>query len=296
MWIFYAALTVLFWGSSNVFFKKSIDDDGTAIDLITYNGIVFFIMTIIYALVKGASFNFYAIIHYLLAGLCYIAALFSFYAALKYQKVSLVSPIANCSCVITSLLCVLLLKQSISLVQLILIFIIVASIILISKDDSSSEKISRNCFILGLGLALGYTFLDGLGSFFDEVYIDKYVCSENVFTEDDVILSYATIYFIASMICLTLKLFRDKKKGIINKNYFKPNRFKLIGTVLETLGQYAYVYTFASSDAAIASPFVSSYCAISIILSRIFLKEKISKKQTVLVTLIIICMFILCTE
>ena len=57
-----------------------------------------------------------------------------------------------------------------------------------------------------------------------------------------------------------------------------------------------FAYAYASRDAAIASPFIASFSAVSIILSRIFLNEKITKNQYILVSLIIAGMFILSIE
>ena len=62
MWLFFAVLTVLMWGSSDVFFKRASSKEGSVADLIAYNGIVLFVFTLAYMLVKGIGFTFYAIV------------------------------------------------------------------------------------------------------------------------------------------------------------------------------------------------------------------------------------------
>lgn len=296
MWIIFAVLTVIAWGCSDVCFKKSIDDDSSVLDLIQYNGIIYFGITVIYMIARGVSFNFSAIVGYLPAGLCYLASMFSYYAAFKYSKVSLVSPIANASCAITSLLCVFVLRQSLDFKQIIAVIVITVSIALLSNPGEEKEKTRKKIFLIGFFLALGYTLLDGLGSFFDEVFIDVNVVEKGVCTEDDVIVAYATLYFVAALVCTMIKLFKRIKNRNVPKVKKKFDKWKLIGTLFETGGEYAYVYTYASQDAAIASPFIASFSAVSIILSRIFLKEKITKKQYILVGLIIVSMFVLGIE
>ena len=296
MWLFFAVLTVLMWGSSDVFFKRASSKEGSVADLIAYNGIVLFVFTLAYMLVKGIGFNFYAIVRYIPVAGCYIASMFFYYAAFRFAKVSIVSPVANSSCAITSLCCVILLSQELVWYQIVGIVIITGSIIMLSVLDQEKEKVKKTMFLSGLVLALVYALLDGVGSYLDEAYIEKYVVSGGNITEDDVIVAMAALYGAVSLVALCYKLIRDKKKGILNKEYFKPDKMKLAGTVFETIGQYTYIYAYASGDAAIASPFIASFSAVSIILSRIFLKEKITRKQYILVTLIIAGMFMLSIE
>ena len=52
----------------------------------------------------------------------------------------------------------------------------------------------------------------------------------------------------------------------------------LAAALFETAGQMFYVYAMAK-DATIAAPIVGSYCVLSMLLSRIFLKEKLRKQE-----------------
>ena len=62
---------------------------------------------------------------------------------------------------------------------------------------------------------------------------------------------------------------------------------KLIAAVCETAGQLTYVYAM-SGNGAIAAPILSSVCVVSLLLSRIFLKEKLTKKQYLFIGIIIV--------
>ena len=62
---------------------------------------------------------------------------------------------------------------------------------------------------------------------------------------------------------------------------------KAIAAVCETAGQLTYVYAM-SGNGAIAAPILSCVCVVSLLLSRIFLKEKLTKKQYVFIGIIIV--------
>ena len=53
---------------------------------------------------------------------------------------------------------------------------------------------------------------------------------------------------------------------------------KLYAALFETGGQFFYVYAM-SGNATISAPIVGSYCVLSMLLSRIVLKEKLSKLE-----------------
>ena len=69
-------------------------------------------------------------------------------------------------------------------------------------------------------------------------------------------------------------------------------RDKILAAVFETAGQFTYVYAM-SGNGAIAAPIISSVCVVSLILSRIFLKEKLTKKQYFFIFLVILGILIL---
>ncbi|WP_373815981.1 EamA family transporter, partial [Jeotgalibaca porci] len=68
-----------------------------------------------------------------------------------------------------------------------------------------------------------------------------------------------------------------------------------LAAIFETLGQFFYVYAI-SSNAVVVAPMISAYSVVSVILSRIFLKEKLTSKQYLAVTGIIIGIIILSIE
>ena len=64
---------------------------------------------------------------------------------------------------------------------------------------------------------------------------------------------------------------------------------KYIGAICETAGQFCYIYAIADTEhLAMSAPIISSYCAASVLWSRIFLKEKLSKKHYLMILFVVI--------
>ncbi len=60
---------------------------------------------------------------------------------------------------------------------------------------------------------------------------------------------------------------------------------KYIGATFETVGQLFYIYALADGTSALAAPIISSYCMVSVLWSRLFLKEKLSWKHYVCIAI-----------
>lgn len=91
----------------------------------------------------------------------------------------------------------------------------------------------------------------------------------------------------------------DGKETVASKNTeavslageFVPLRFsdqvnRILAAVFETAGQATYVYAM-SGNGVVAAPMIASYSIVSLILSRIFLKEKLTVKQYIAVAVVI---------
>ncbi len=67
---------------------------------------------------------------------------------------------------------------------------------------------------------------------------------------------------------------------------------RICAAVFETAGQFIYVRAM-SGNAIIAAPMIAAYSVVSIILSRIFLKEKLPLRQYIAVATIMLGIVIL---
>ena len=191
------------------------------------------------------------------------------YKGLKYIELSISSPIQNTSGVITAILLMLFFKEVYDLPAYIGILLVFIGIIIISikeyKEDRNFDlKVyKKKLTLLAIILPLMYCILDGLGTFLDGVYLDKL----ELISEDSALISYEYTFLIYGIVSYIF-LKRKKEKIRISKDYTK-----LIAAVLETAGQFFYVFAMAN-DSVIGATIIGSYFILSLLLSRIFLKEK----------------------
>ena len=287
MWLLMAIITLILWGLADLFYKKSNPKDEISSHIKT-GMIVGFIMGIhalIYMIVKGLSFNIDDFIKYLPVSLCYMSSMIIGYKGLKYINLSIASPIQNSSGLITSLLLCIIFKTVLTSFQIIGLIILGIGMIGLSILENKTNKkvVLKKIGLTAIIFPIIYCILDGAGTFLDAVYLDYF----EIINEDMALISYEIAFFIYGIITYIYLCFIKKHKiKLINE------KDKIIAALFETFGQLTYVYAI-SSHSVITAPIVACYSAFSIVLSRIFLKEKLNKWQYFSILLIFIGIIIL---
>ena len=268
----YCFLTFLFWGIADLFYKIGNREDKKYNEIITgiIVGIVMGIHATIYLIINHLSVNVIEMIKYLPVSLCYIASMVIGYRGLRHMELSLVSPIENTSGAITSIFLIIFFKDKLpplAYLAILLVFIGIIILSVIEKKEGRVVKLKRINFLIIL-FPIIYCLLDGMGTFLDAVYLDKL----SLISEDSALLCYEYTFLIYAVIAfIYLKI---KKQKV---NLFKE-RDKTIAAILETAGQFFYVFAM-SHNSTIGATIVGSYCLLSMILSHIFLKEKLSEQK-----------------
>jgi len=279
MWMIYAILTFFLWGIADLFYKKGNSDDDKYSHLKTgvMVGLVMGVHAIIYYFVKGVKFDFISMLKYLPVSLCYIISMIIGYKGLKYINLSISSPIQNSSGLITSLLLVIIFKVKLSIWEVIALIVMAIGVIMLSVIENKKDiKVAlKKITVAAIIFPLLYCLIDGAGTFLDSIYLDM----KEIISEDMALIAYEftfLIYGIISFIYLKLK----KEKITLRKE-----KHRLSAAIFETMGQFTYVFAI-SSHSVITAPIVACYSALSVLLSRIFLKEKITILQYVALFLI----------
>lgn len=302
MWIF-AVLTVLFWGTSDVIFK-SVANKGRAdeLKLLALNGTVYGLVCLIYWGVTRAGINWAVLLKYLPIAAIYITSMLFYYKMLPHIKISIASPIANSSCLLTTVLCIVILKEVVAPVQAVAILMIVAALMVLSFDKSErTEKAGIKSYLIGIGCAMIYFVLDGVGSFLDDAILsqDNSALADKIFGgtlgENEVIIAYGIFYLLVGVTALVVAAHRHGRKEALDFRFVLDTKV-LAGCLIETAGQFTYVFTYAQGDAAIFSPFIACFAMVSVILSHIFLRERLKLKQYVTVAMMLAGMFMLSIE
>lgn len=290
MWFIYAIITLLFWGLADLFYKKGANESDKYSHLKTgiMVGFVMGIYATIYIFIEGISFNFLDIIKYLPVSFFYIASMIVGYKGLRYLELSISSPIQNCSGVITALLLFLIFKETIGMLDLVGIIIIALGIILLSITEKEGEEIKKIdskkvIGIVALMFPIMYCILDGMGTFLDAIYLDKL----ELITEDAALIAYEYTFFIYGVILFIYLKFVKKEKIIL-----REEKDRLGASIFETIGQFFYVFA-VSLNSTLSIPIISCYSVCSILLARVFLKEKLTNDEYVTIFIILFGILIL---
>ena len=270
----YCILSFLCWGIADLFYKIGNSNEKDKYSHLKTGVIVGYVMGIhatIYMLVNNVSINFIDVLKYLPVSLCYIASMVIGYKGLKYIELSISSPIQNTSGVITAILLLLFFKETYNLPVYIGIILVFIGIIIISIKEYKENRnfdlkvYKKKIKVLAIVLPLIYCLLDGLGTFLDGVYLDKM----ELISEDSALISYEYTFLIYGIINYIFLSFKADKMIV------KGDASKVIAAVLETAGQFFYVFAMAD-DSVIGATVIGSYFILALLLSRLFLKEKLS--------------------
>ena len=294
MWMICTLLTFICWGVADLFYKIGNQGKGKYNHLKT-GIIVGFVMGIhatIFLILKHVSINIVEILKYLPVSFFYISSMVIGYKGLKYLELSISSPIQNTSGVITAILLLIFFQEKFNLtfyiaVVLIFIGIMILSITEIKENKEKRIEFKKNNKIkrivtLTILFPLVYCILDGAGTFLDGIYLDKL----NLIQEDNALVAYEYTFAIYALVTyIYLKL---KKENL----HILKEKSKVWAAIFETGGQFFYVYAM-SGNAIISAPIVGSYCVLSMLLSRIVLKEKLSKIEYMGIFLVLVGIFVL---
>ena len=292
MWLIFTLITTLLWGAAELFYKKGSHEERKYdhLRVCVLVGAVMGIHAILTLLTSDISYNPMNLIAYLPVSLCYIVSMACSYFGIRFIEESLADPIENTAGAMCSILCVIFLGEQISPLVWCAIAVIVVGIIGVGYTERSSEvcrkeRLGKRLAIVAFAMPFCYAFIDALGSFLDIFFLEMETSPLIDITEENIEL-VANISYELTFAIVGLILFIFMKCKRVNFELPKQ-KDKIIAAVCETAGQLTYVYAM-SGNGAIAAPILSCVCVVSLLLSRIFLKEKLTKKQYLFICIIIV--------
>ena len=291
MWLVFTLITTLLWGAAELFYKKGSHEERKYdhLRVCVLVGAVMGIHAIFTLLTSDINYNPINLIAYLPVSLCYILSMACSFFGIRFIEESLADPIENTAGAMCSILCVIFLGETIAPMVWIAIAIIVIGIIGVSYTERSADvdrkrKLGKRLAIVAFAMPFCYAFIDAFGSFLDIFFLEMETSPLVGITEENIELvaniSYELTFAIVGLI---LFLFMKCKRVSFE---LPKQKDKVIAAVCETAGQLTYVYAM-SGNGAIAAPILSCVCVVSLLLSRIFLKEKLTKKQYLFIGIII---------
>ncbi len=292
MWFWLSLIALLCWSGSDLFSKlgcRDADDKLSHLKMVIAVGLVMGLHAAFEIFVGGVAISFDIILTYLPVSLLYIGSMTLGYLGLRYIELSVSSPICNSSGALVAVATLLTVgSEDYSPLALFAIALVCAGAIGLGVVDATEDPALRAArqeagnrkyakSFLALALPVAYCILDAAGTFADNRVLET-------LDESSANVAYELTFLFAAIVCLVYVMGVRKQRLSV-----KSEGTKLIGAVCETAGQFAYIYAIADTEHfAMSAPIICSYCAASVLWSRIFLKEKLSWKHYAMIALVVI--------
>ncbi len=292
MWFWLALITLLCWSGSDLFSKlgcRDAQDKYSHLKMVMAVGVVMGLHAAYEIFVGGVAIDMNTLLTYLPVSLLYIASMTMGYVGLRYIELSISSPICNSSGALVAVMTLLFIGTegysplALVAVALVCIGAIGLGVVDFMEDDelraqrqaASNYKYSKS--FLALALPVAYCILDAAGTFADNRVLET-------LNEDSANVAYELTFLLAGIVCFLYVVLIKKQKLLP-----KAEVPKYAGAIFETAGQFAYIYAISDTEhLAMSAPIISAYCAASVLWSRIFLKEKLSRKHYAMIGLVVI--------
>ena len=300
-WLFYSVATAVLWGTAELFYKKGARDDEkySHLKICVWVGIVMGAHAIFTLVTKDIGYDPINLIRYLPVSLFYIISMAFSYFGMRFLEESISDPIENTAGVICTLLFVIFLKEEISTLTWVAIAVITVGVLGVSFLENHGEtkrkkKYGKTLAVIAFCMPFVYALLDAFGTFLDDAFflIEDIANSPLVNVTEETIEDVANTSYELTFALFALGLFIFMKAKKVTFGPLPQHKDKILAAVFETAGQFTYVYALGGVD-AIAAPILSSVCVVSLLLSRIFLKEKLSWKTYAFIAVVIIGILLL---
>jgi len=294
-WFWFALIALICWSGSDLFSKIGCcgEKDKTAhLKMVVAVGIVMGLHAAYMIVFHHVSVTWDVVWTYLPVSLLYILSMTLGYVGLRYIELSISSPICNSSGALVAVLCLCTGALSdyngpqkaviLCAVGLVCLGVVGLGVVEAREDDDlrrrrqehANRKYAKSW--LAICLPVAYCLLDAAGTFADSLVLER-------LNEDSANVAYELTFLLAAVVCFVYVVLIKRDRLVP-----KMEAPKYLGAVCETAGQFAYIYAIADTEhLAMSAPIIASYCAASVLWSRIFLKEKLSWKHYAMIALIV---------
>ena len=292
MWLWLSLITLLCWSGSDLFSKigcRDGSDKYSHLKMVIAVGVVMGLHAAFEIFVGGTEISWSVIWTYLPISLLYISSMALGYLGLRYIELSVSSPICNSSGALVAVLTLLFVGgedySPLALLDIALVCVGAIGLGVVDATEDPELRAERQKdgnykyakSFLALALPVAYCILDAAGTFADNRVLET-------LDEGSANCAYELTFLAAAIFCFIYVV-------LIKKDRLVPKMEgpKYLGAICETAGQFAYIYAIAdTSHLAMSAPIISSYCAASVLWSRLFLKEKLSWKHYGMICLVVI--------
>ena len=300
-WLFFSIGTAILWGIAELFYKKGArpDEKYSHLKICVWVGIIMGVHAIFTILTQDINYNPVNIIRYLPVSLFYIISMAFSYFGMRFLEESISDPIENTAGVICVLLFAIFMQDSFHWLTWVSVAVIGVGVVGVSYLENRGETVrkkkhGKKLAIVAFCMPFVYAFLDAFGTFLDDAFflVEEAADSPFVDVTNETMEAVANTSYELTFALFALGVFIFMKSKKVKFGPIPQHKDKILAAVFETAGQLTYVYALGGVD-AVAAPILSSVCIVSLLLSRIFLKEKLSWKTYAFIAVVIVGILLL---
>lgn len=286
MWLYYCLLSTVIWGFVAIAIKKCSNNEPKRIAIMGM--LIYHCTMILISLITNpqiiTNLNVIDMIKMSPGIIIQSIGFYCSISAIKYGKVTITSSIQRTQVIVTFLLGIFILKEKFTILQLIISGILVTLSIMIARDKKNDEeKINKKAKQKAIMYSWGVVLFYGISDFINKIYIAEYKSPLYV------MFNYAVIIIIGIFAyCLITKnwSYIDIRK-INKKGYF------VLQSLLDVSSSIFNRFALLDGKVSIVSVISTSSIIITMIASRLILKEKISWEKYLMILGIFICVLVL---
>lgn len=279
--VVFAILVAVFWSLGEISYShlsRNLDRANVYFYQYLTRSVIYLSVVVIFNISLFTQFNFDHFYVFLPIITCDLLASYVINIAVANGKLSVVSPIMAAYPIVDIFLGLLLLKEKIGAAEIVLSIIIATSIVILAVSQKKSKR-SPHPF-KGMFFACIYMFLVAFSIFFEK----------NAYIGD---FSVYELYFYKGLVYLLTSGFFMLVIGVTPVKIKKPNLEIMKGTGITPLGNVLNSFALNFGNMIIVTPISSMYSVLTNFISRKVLKEKISLKESICISSILLCTIVL---
>ena len=304
-WLLLTLSAIILWGATDILLKKSLQcsDSLSHFKTFVWIGLIAALSCVVVALCSDTLLDSVRMIAdnlYLIpVTVFYVVAMFFGLLGAKHLDASVVSPLENIDGAITAIILYIFffltgrsyVTDSIGIMDIIGAVAITTGVIFLgiqehklSKQENNLEedKKKHRLGALALLFPIAYNLADAVSMVATGIAVSG---------ETEVEIPEIDFFFFECFGFLVISIFvwiymLTVKKYVYNP-FKKAELTRLGAATCETLGTLTFVFA-TGINPILTAPITSSYCFVTVILARIFLKERLTKKQYLSLALVII--------
>lgn len=304
MW-FFLIVSTLAWGLAEIFYKKGNlpHEKYSHLKTTVYVGLAMGIYALIILFTQGIDLKSFPrnFLLYLPVAGSYIISMVLSYFGMRFLEESISDPIENTSGAVVPILCALFLHETLEIPAIVGIVLVVVGLICVSLFDKKGKTDRQNKFgkkiaFLAITMPFCYMIFDAVGTFLDIYYTNSVEATLLINVTEETIehtanCAYELTFFLFALgLMIFLKAKGEKIFALSSKKNEEEKTgriFKILAAIFETIGQATYLFALSSGTGIAAVILGAGTVIVSLILSRLILKEKLSIIQYVFIGIIL---------